>query len=82
MARPRVQLHRNAVRALLKSDEVREDLERRADAIAEAAGDGYERDSEIGPNRARASVRTVTLDAARAEARDRRLLRALDAGRQ
>lgn len=70
------------VKALLQSDEVKADLERRAKNIAAVAGEGFEVDSEVGANRARASVRTVTFAARHAEATDRVLTRALDAGRQ
>lgn len=77
----RIELNRQAVRDLLRSPEVAADLKRRADAIAKAAGEGMESDIEIGPNRARASVRTATFEAVRAEARKRALTRALDAGR-
>lgn len=80
--RIRVQLNRAGVRELLRSSEVRADLERRASAIARAAGDGMETDSEVGPNRARASVRTATSEAVKAEAEHRSLTSAIDAGRQ
>lgn len=66
---------------LLKSPEVLADLRRRANAIAAAAGEGHEVDVRVGARRARASVRTATFDAMRAEAKDRTLTRALDAGR-
>ena len=78
---PRVRLNRKGVRELLRSREVLSDLERRANAIAAAAGEGMEVDSEIGRNRARASVRTATREAVLAEAQQRALTRALDAGR-
>jgi len=81
MARVRATLNRSGVRELLQSDGVREDLERRADNISAAAGSGHEVDSDVGPNRARASVRTVTIEAMRAEAESHNLLRAVDAGR-
>jgi hypothetical protein len=68
-------------RALLRSDGVRADLERRAQRIAAAAGEGYEAASELQTNRARASVRTVGPAAAMDEAIDHTLLRAIDAGR-
>lgn len=77
----RIVLNRKGIRDLLRSDEVRRDLERRADAIAAAAGPGHVVDSEIGPNRARASVRTDTIDAMIDEATSRNLTRSLDAGR-
>jgi len=68
---------------ILRSEEMRADLHRRAQAIAAAAGGSpdYEADSAIGRTRARASVRTASTEAARAEATDHTLLRSLDAGR-
>lgn len=81
MANVRIVLNRSGVRKLLRSDEVRRDLERRAERIAAAAGPGFEADSEIGRNRARAEVRADTLEAKIVEARHRRLTRSMDAGR-
>lgn len=69
------------MKGLLRSPEVRADLEARARRIAAAAGPGMEVDVEVGAKRARASVRTATYEAMRAEATDRALSRALDAGR-
>jgi hypothetical protein len=81
----KVVLNRKEVRRLLRGEGtysgVASDLDRRARAIAAAAGDGMEADSGTGPNRARASVRTVTREAMEAEATDRALTRAVDAGR-
>jgi hypothetical protein len=77
----RIKLNSRGVREILRSREVLSDLERRARNIADAAGPGHEVDSEIGPNRARASVRTDSIDAMLAEATDRTLTRAFDAGR-
>lgn len=76
-----VKLNRKGIRDLLRSAEVRNDLERRAARIAAAAGDGMESDSSIGKNRARASVWTDTHEARRAEADGFALSRAIDAGR-
>ncbi len=78
---PKVRINRKGVRELLRSREVLSDLERRANAIAAAAGEGMEVDSEVGRNRARASVRTATREAVLAETQQRALTRALDAGR-
>lgn len=69
------------IRALLRSPGVLADLERRAQAIAAQAGPGMEVSSELGPNRARASVITATTEARVAEATDRALTAAIDAGR-
>lgn len=73
-----------AATKLLKSPEVLADLERRANAIAAAAGGSpdYEVDSRLGAERARASVVTATAEAMRDEATSRTLTRAIDAGRR
>lgn len=79
--RARIELNSQGVRELLKSNEIKADLQRRAEAIARAAGPGFIADSTVGPNRARASVGTTDIDSMRAEAEDRVLTRAIDAGR-
>lgn len=81
MANVRIVLNRRAVRDLLRSREVRKDLEKRGERIADAAGPGHRVESEIGPNRVRAAVITDTSEAVISEATDRTLTRALDAGR-
>lgn len=82
MARIQVKMNRAAVRKLLKAPELREDLERRARKMASAAGPGFEADSQIGRNRARAMAYTSDFESMRAEAEDHALTRAIDAGRQ
>lgn len=79
--RVRVELNRKALVGLLKSPEVRADLEARARRIAAAAGPGMTVESQVGRMRARASVVTATTEARRAEAVDRRLSSSLQAGR-
>ena len=81
MADVRVKLNRRGVRDLLQSEEVADELKRRADAIAAAAGPGHRVEVEVGAPRSRAAVITDDTDAALAEARDRNLTRAVDAGR-
>lgn len=81
MANVRIVLNRRGVRELLRSREIQADLERRAQRIAAAAGPGHEVTVEQGRNRARAAVRTDTIDAMISEATDHTLTRALDAGR-
>ena len=66
---------------LLKSPAVQQDLRRRADRIAAAAGPGMEASVQVGRTRARGSVITATKQARDNEARNRALSRALDAGR-
>ena len=81
MAKARVRLNRAGVRAILQSVKVRDDLASRARRMAAAAGPGMAVDSEVGPGRARASVRTDTYLARRREATDKALTRSIDAGR-
>lgn len=81
MAVEKITLHHAGVRDLLRSTEVRNDLERRARAIATAAGPGHGTDSEVGAYRARAVAYTETWAAMEAEATNRTLTRAIDAGR-
>lgn len=77
----RIELNPAGVREVLRSDGVLADVTARAERIAAAAGDGMEVDARVGATRARASVRTATLDARRAEAEGRALTSAFDAGR-
>lgn len=83
MVTVRVKMISKGARAILRSDKVREDLERRATRIARAAGgtQDFAVEAQVGANRARASVRTATQKARRAEATRRALTRAIDAGR-
>jgi len=82
VASVRIRLNRAGVRALLRGSEVQRDVERRASRIKSAAGSGYDSTSEVGPNRARAEVRTADMATRRREAESQSLLRALDAGRR
>lgn len=84
MVRVTVKMNSKGARAILRSEAVRKDLERRARAIADAAGGepDFEAESQIGDTRARASVRTATREGREAESRDKRLTRSIDAGRQ
>lgn len=79
--RIRIEMNRKGVEELLKSPEVQADLQRRAEAIAQAAGPGMVAEARVGRTRARASVRTGDFDAILAEARDKALTKAIDAGR-
>lgn len=80
----KVTLIPGAATELLKSRDVLSDLESRASRIAAAAGGepDYEVTSQIGANRARASVITATPEAMYDEATRRTLTRAIDAGRR
>jgi tRNA A37 threonylcarbamoyltransferase TsaD len=81
MLKPKAKLNTGNVGKLLKSEAVQANLKERADRIAAAAGPGMEASVKAGPNRARASVFTATPEAMLAEAIERRLTRAIDAGR-
>jgi hypothetical protein len=78
----RIKLNPAGMRELLRSDGVRQDLERRARNIAQAAGRGMESTSSSGRNRALAMVWTETPEAMAAEAKNRKLTRSIDAGRR
>lgn len=79
----RITLNSAAVVALLKSEEVQAELLRRGEAIQAAAGGAPDFDvlAVVGRQRAAVYVSTATIDGMRAEATDRALTRALDAGR-
>lgn len=81
MAKVKIKLNNAAMRQLLRSEEVQNDLGDRADNIAMAAGPGMEVEVKTGRTRARAMVWTGDFDAIRAEATDRVLTQAIDAGR-
>jgi len=82
MTAPTVKVNRKAIVSLLKGGGgVAKDLKARAARIAAAAGEDMEVDYAVGRNRARASVRTASWRAVRAEAKTRDLSRALGAGR-
>lgn len=77
----RVKLNSAGIRSLLTSSEVAADLTDRGERIAATAGDGVEVTTTRNRDRAVVFVRTETYDAKRAEAEDRTLTRAIDAGR-
>lgn len=80
-SRVKVVLNDAGFAELLKSYAVQADLDRRAQTIAEAAGPGMEVEADPTGERGRAKVHTATFAARRAEATDRTLTRAIDAGR-
>ena len=79
----RLQIHPEGFNEVRKDPRVQEDLNARAEAIAAAAGGGDDFVVHPSPTstRARTVVVTATVDGMLAEARDRALTRALDAGR-
>lgn len=78
----KIKMNPSGSQAVLRSPGVIADLERRAANIADAAGPGHSVDSQDGPHRSRAAVITRTEEAKAAEAKDRNLTRAFDAGRR
>jgi hypothetical protein len=79
----RIALNPRGVRALLQSPEITEDLERRGEAIATAAGGAPDFEVRADRNRDRTVVfvTAATFDGRNAESEDRALTRAIDAGR-
>lgn len=79
----RVEMNRSGAAALLKGEEIQSLLREKADRIAAAAGGvpDFEVTVRVGATRARAIIRTATLDGMRAEAQNRTLSSALDAAR-
>ncbi|WP_156759989.1 hypothetical protein [Microbacterium karelineae] len=66
---------------LLLSQEVQDDFAARASRIQSAAGEGHEVEVTRNRDRVVAFVNTATYEAREAEAEDRNLTRAIDAGR-
>lgn len=82
MAKTKVVLHNAAFAELRTLPAVQADVRRRADEVAAAAGAGYSAfTNRERKTRAGATVMPTTADAIRSEARDHKLLSALDAGR-
>jgi hypothetical protein len=77
----RIKVNRDGVRALLASADVSSDLASRGKRIAEAAGDGFDVSVTRNRDRAVVFVRTASVEAMKAEAEDRALTFAIDAGR-
>lgn len=82
-AKVRIEINQAGVREFLSTSNAAlvAELERRALAIAQAAGEGVETKTFQGSDRARVHIATVTPEAMRAEAEERTLTRALEAGR-
>lgn len=82
MSKVRIELNRAGITQILKSPSMRSAVERRARQIAAASGPGYEADSMIGRNRARASVYAKSFRARRDNARNNTILRNIGAARR
>lgn len=77
----KIKLNEQGFRELRKAARVRKDLMRRAEKVAEAAGDGFEAKASPSKNRARAVVVATTHKARRKQSKENVLQRALNAGR-
>lgn len=77
----RIQINSPGVVAVLSDPGVARDLAERGERIAAAAGDGFEVDATRNRDRSVVFVTTATTEARKAEAEDRALTRAIDAGR-
>lgn len=77
----KLDINEAAVAKALKSSGMQADIRRRVEAIAAAAGPGFEASVVVGRNRVHGSVISKTKKAARQEAKRRALSRAVDAGR-
>lgn len=81
MTRAVIKIDKKGVEQLLRSPEVEADIKARAQRIASAAGAGHSVTTFQGTDRVRAHVATDTPEAMEAEATERRLSNAIDAGR-
>jgi hypothetical protein len=82
MAKPKFKRDSKAIAQFLKSEVLRKELERRAENIAKAAGEGFEAHTFVGFDRVHGWVRATTWEARKAEADNRALTRAREAGRR
>ena len=73
-------IHKNGVKELLKSQEVRDMLATKAAIIAARAGDGFTSGVRVGTDRARAYVLPETYAARRRQAKHHLLERAVGRG--
>lgn len=81
MAKVRVRMNNAAARALLRGDEISADIQGRVDSVAEACGEGYEADVQVGRNRVHGMVKTTSFEAMRDNQRNNTILKNLDRGR-
>lgn len=77
MAKYKFELNRSGVRALLRSDEMKSMLKAKADAAAQACGDGYASGNYVMSTRAVARVSAVTAEAKQDNLKNNTILKAL-----
>lgn len=81
MARVKVKMLKPGSQSLLTSEEVLHDIKNRAQAVAAAAGEGFEGRARVGRKRVLGAVSATSWKAYRAESRGHALTRAMDAAR-
>lgn len=80
MANVKVELNREGVRELLKSQEMMDICREYADAALGRLGGGYEVDTHTGKNRVNAEVKAVTYSAKKENHRNNTILKAVLGG--
>ncbi|MHC6175468.1 hypothetical protein [Glutamicibacter sp. X7] len=81
MAKVKVKMNSRGAQQLLKSPEVQADMLRRAQAVADGAGEGFSADVIVGRTRARAQAKADTFEAKLKNTREQTLLKNIDRGR-
>lgn len=81
MAKAKVTLRYEGIGQLLRSKEMAAEMNRRGQAVADRAGDGFVCETVIGRTRARAMIFPTTVQALLRERKDKVLTRAIDAAR-
>lgn len=77
MAKFELELNREGIRALLRSDEMKSICEEHANNALGKLGDGYSVSSTVGPNRVNASIFAETYKAKKENAEQNTILKAL-----
>ena len=77
MSKMQFKLNSSGVSSLLKSAEMQSVLEKRASAIKNRCGEGYEQDIFVGKNRANAMVSAESLKARKDNSKNNTILKAV-----
>lgn len=81
MAKVKIELNRDGVRQLLRSQEMQDICKQEAQTIANSCGDGYGVDSYTGKNRCNAMVWADTWGAKRDNLENNTLIKAIGGGK-
>lgn len=81
MAKVKIELNRDGVRQLLRSQEMQDICKQEAQTIANSCGDGYGVDSYTGKNRCNAMVWADTREAKRDNLENNTLIKAVGGGK-